>query len=101
MFERLDRIHYDFLKNLMIFTKIHVFACLNWGEKQPSQLNNFGISKPGIFSFGPTIWGYYFDRIPTSKIDFGQFQRLEMCKLVISITFERLEIDFLCENLSF
>ena len=70
MFERLDRIHYDFLKNLMIFTKIHVFACLNWGEKQPSQLNNFGISKPGIFSFGPTIWGYYFDRIPTSKIDF-------------------------------
>ena len=24
-----------------------------------------------------------------------------MCKLVISITFERLEIDFLCDNLSF
>ena len=41
MFERLDRIHYDFVKNLMIFTKIHVFACLNWGEKQLSQLAKF------------------------------------------------------------
>ena len=61
MFERLDRIHYDFVKNLMIFTKIHVFASQNWGEKhllqigQIQKLDNFVI-KLRFFNFG-AIWG--------------------------------------------
>ena len=84
MFERLDRIHYDFLKNLMIFTKIHVFVCLNWGEKQLSQLakfENWTILKFQSLQFSVLVQQFgviTLTEFRLPKLIFGQFQRLEI-----------------------